>query len=139
MAEKKKRIRRSREELLKDPNFRDQSGGNRSRKVDGKSRKARGVDQRFTPIATKIANLERELIGADEQVAKWDIILEKIAESNSSIRESNRRSREKEKRTGIKQGITIESTGSGALRQHAQAERKADRIRREIRSLKSKL
>jgi len=59
---KRKRKRRTREELEQDPFFRDQSGGNRRRiNAQGKSKEDLGIDMRFTvdPQDKKFRDLDK--------------------------------------------------------------------------------
>ena len=59
---KSRRRRRSREELMRDPLFRDQSGGNRRRvNAQGKSKEQLGKDRRFNTLADRKRKINDEL------------------------------------------------------------------------------
>lgn len=144
MAEKKKRIRRSKEELKADPNYRDQSGGNRSRKVNGKTRRQRGVDERFSDPSDKIARLERESKINDVQISKWRDRLEETLDSQETAQRSNREDKEKEKTMRAKGKTYMASMRFGAddipaRKELSQALAKSTRIENEIRRLKQQL
>lgn len=140
MAEKKKRIRRSREELMKDPNFRDQSGGNRSRKVDGKSRKARGVDGRFSDPRKKINELEQELEISDRQIEKWRDRLEVANESKERAEASNRKQKELKKAGKIRMAsIQFGADTEPARKMLSQSLDRSRKLEKEIGMWKSKL
>lgn len=138
MAEKKKRIRRSREELLKDPNFRDQSGGNRSRKIDGKTRRQRGVDNRFR-TDDRIFRIEKEIEANDRNIDKWRDRLEEIDNSIDRIARFNTKQQELKKAGKIR----VASQQNAPNRKPAEAElstalAKSSRLKSELRELKSR-
>jgi len=140
MAEKKKRIRRSKDELKADPNFRDQSGGNRSRRVNGKTRKQRGVDQRFSDPRDKIARLERESKINDEQINKWRDRLEVATESTERAESANRKQQELKKAGKIKlASLQFGNDPEPARRELRHALDKSSRLEKEIGRLKQQL
>jgi predicted nucleic acid-binding Zn-ribbon protein len=132
------RTRRSRDELLRDPNYRDQSGGNRSRKIDGKTRKARGVDNRFK-TDNRLHTIKIEIESNNRNIDKWRDRLEDINRQIIQENAENKRQQELKKAGKIKVASTSFAPDKNpAQRELSTALSRGSALERELRELKSR-